>query len=90
MDICSFKSAFLKLCVFCTNVYVKICFLNDTMVVLFGVFLGGFSAGLTLMLSHGCPFVHKHKMSISLRGHHGHDRMVVGFTTTCVISAYHH
>jgi len=21
------------------------------------------------------------------RGHHGHDRMVVGFTTTC---AYHH
>jgi hypothetical protein len=20
----------------------------------------------------------------------GHDRMVVGFTTTCVISAYHH
>jgi hypothetical protein len=24
------------------------------------------------------------------RGCHGHDRMVVGFTTTCVISAYHH
>jgi hypothetical protein len=21
---------------------------------------------------------------------HGHHRMVVGFTTTCVISAYHH
>ena len=23
-------------------------------------------------------------------GHHGHDRMVVGFKTTCAISAYHH
>jgi hypothetical protein len=24
------------------------------------------------------------------RGYPGRDRMVVGFTTTCVISAYHH
>ena len=24
------------------------------------------------------------------RGQHGHDLMVVGFTTTCAISAYHH
>jgi hypothetical protein len=24
------------------------------------------------------------------RGHHGHDRMIVGFTTTYVINAYHH
>jgi len=24
------------------------------------------------------------------RGHRGPDRMVVGFTTTCAISAYHH
>ena len=23
-------------------------------------------------------------------GHRGSDRMVVGFTTTCAISAYHH
>jgi hypothetical protein len=23
-------------------------------------------------------------------GCHGHDRMVVGFTITCAISAYHH
>ena len=23
-------------------------------------------------------------------GHRGHDRMVIGFTTTCAISAYHH
>jgi hypothetical protein len=23
-------------------------------------------------------------------GHHGHDHMVVGFTTTYAISAYHH
>jgi hypothetical protein len=22
--------------------------------------------------------------------HRGHDRMMVGFTTTCAISAYHH
>ena len=26
----------------------------------------------------------------STRGNHGHDRMVVGFTTTCAISAYRH
>ena len=26
----------------------------------------------------------------TLRGCHGHDRMVVGFTTTYAISAYHH
>jgi len=25
-----------------------------------------------------------------LRGHHGRDRMVVGFLITCTISAYHH
>jgi hypothetical protein len=25
-----------------------------------------------------------------VRGHRGHDRIVVGFTTTCAISAYHH
>jgi hypothetical protein len=25
-----------------------------------------------------------------LRGRRGRDRMVVGFTTTCTISAYHH
>jgi hypothetical protein len=24
------------------------------------------------------------------RGSRGHDQMVVGFTTTCAISAYHH
>jgi len=27
---------------------------------------------------------------LNLRGHHGHVRMVVGFTTTCAISVYHH
>jgi len=27
---------------------------------------------------------------INPRGCHGRDRMVVEFTTTCVISAYHH
>jgi hypothetical protein len=29
-------------------------------------------------------------MFIDDRGGQGHDRMVVGFTTTCAISAYHH
>jgi hypothetical protein len=29
------------------------------------------------------------KDRIVLRGHHDHERMVVGFTTTCAISAYH-
>ena len=24
------------------------------------------------------------------RSRHGRDRMIVGFTTTCVINAYHH
>jgi len=32
----------------------------------------------------------KHFIKKKLRGHCGRDRMVVGFTTTCVISAYHH
>ena len=27
---------------------------------------------------------------IYIRGRRGRDRMVVGFTTTCAISAYHH
>jgi len=27
---------------------------------------------------------------IYVGGHRGRDRMVVGFTTTCAISAYHH
>jgi len=31
--------------------------------------------------------VHVH---FNLRGRSGHDRMVVGFTTTYTISAYHH
>jgi len=29
-------------------------------------------------------------MTYQFREHHGHDRMVVGFTTTYAISAYHH
>ena len=28
--------------------------------------------------------------NITLSGHHGRDHMVVEFTTTCAISAYHH
>ena len=30
------------------------------------------------------------QISNSVRGHHGRDRMVAGFTTVCVIGAYHH
>jgi hypothetical protein len=37
------------------------------------------------MLQHNNMFDQKVK-----RGCRGHDRMIVGFTTTCVISAYHH
>ena len=29
-------------------------------------------------------------MFLSVRGRHDRDLMVVGFTTTCTISAYHH
>jgi hypothetical protein len=29
-------------------------------------------------------------MFVLLRGRRGRDRLVVGFTTTCAISAYHH
>jgi len=29
-------------------------------------------------------------VQIFVRGHHGHDRMVAGFTTTCAIIAYHY
>jgi len=31
-----------------------------------------------------------HKITNLERGRRGGDRMVVGFTTTCEISAYHH
>jgi len=27
---------------------------------------------------------------LTMRDRRGHDRMVVGFTTSCAISAYHH
>ena len=33
---------------------------------------------------------HSFTLSIVSVGRHGHDHMVVGFTTTYVISAYHH
>ena len=39
------------------------------------------------------PNRHKYLFALSyndLRDHHGHDRMVVGFTTTNTISVYHH
>jgi hypothetical protein len=34
--------------------------------------------------------VYKIDMHIKFWGRHGRDSMVVGFTTTCAISAYHH
>ena len=36
---------------------------------------------------HQCIIGH---WSYYIGGHHGIDRMVVGFTTTCAVSAYHH
>jgi len=33
---------------------------------------------------------YSHLLTIYLRGRRGRDRMVVGFTTTYAISAYHH
>jgi len=29
-------------------------------------------------------------ITIKVGGHHGRDRMVVAFTTTCAITVYHH
>jgi len=33
---------------------------------------------------------HKEQDLVKMRGCRGRDHMVVGFTTTCAISAYHH
>ena len=41
-------------------------------------------------LSCTCNVQSFEKDKCSFRSCHGHDRMVVGFKTTCVISAYHH
>ena len=35
-------------------------------------------------------FVNSFLLTLFLRGNRGRDRMVVGFTTTCAISVYHH
>jgi hypothetical protein len=34
------------------------------------------------------PFIHAHLLAY--RGRRGRERMIVGFTTTCVLGAYHH
>jgi len=44
-----------------------------------------------VLISH----IYSYKYSAEIRhstsrGHHGSDRMVVGFTATCAISAYNH
>ena len=36
------------------------------------------------------PVCEEHVSSMRLGGHRGRDRMVVGYTTTSAISAYHH
>jgi hypothetical protein len=36
------------------------------------------------------PMMFVNNDKVRRRGHHGRDRMVIGFTTTCAISAYHH
>jgi len=35
-------------------------------------------------------FVNKYVYFNKIRGRRGRDRMVIRFTTTCAISAYHH
>jgi hypothetical protein len=34
--------------------------------------------------------IHSFVYFLAYQGHRGRDRMIVGFTTTCAISAYHH
>jgi hypothetical protein len=36
------------------------------------------------------PVGHHQSLKYKGRGHSGRDRMVIEFTTTCAISAYHH
>ena len=38
-----------------------------------------------------CSFVTKYKKAVYIvKGSHGHNHMIVGFTATYAISAYHH
>jgi len=39
---------------------------------------------------HGNQFIHIQLYSNCSQGRHGCERMVVGFTATCAISAYHY
>jgi hypothetical protein len=34
--------------------------------------------------------IHSFVYFLAHQGHRGRDRMIVGFTTTCAMSAYHH
>jgi len=36
------------------------------------------------------PNIHRSKKHYAIGDRLGRDRMIVGFTTTCAISAYHH
>ena len=36
------------------------------------------------------PMMFVNNDKVRRRGHHDHNHMVIGFTTTCAISAYHH
>ena len=45
---------------------------------------------ITYVLHVNRSFVNYWFDSKILRGRRGHDRMIVGFTTTYAISAYHH
>jgi hypothetical protein len=44
----------------------------------------------TFLISYYVAIPNVTKLYQTIRGRHGHDRMVVGFTTLCAISAYHH
>ena len=45
---------------------------------------------LTLTVTRRVPLVEQEQLTLPERGGRGRNRMVVGFTTTCAISAYHH
>jgi hypothetical protein len=61
------------------------------------VVLGTHNSHIVVLFNDFCIFVKnlsfqyfKKSETLQYRGCRGRDRMVVGFTTTCAISTYHH
>ena len=45
---------------------------------------------LNIIESSSLNILIKNRITHFYRGHRGRDRLVIGFTTTCIISVYHH